>query len=473
MSISAAFNVTRSGLRATEERAGMVAGNIANASTPGYARRDASQTSGTPAGQGSTVEVRIARQVDDRLAAMSRNAGAEAAGAQVTGEILGGYLATLGDPGDEISPAARLAEFQTGLDLLANAPGDSGVQRGVLQSADTLAKSLNVASNTLNGARVDASTELARSISDVNTALSGIADLNGQLQREVPGSAGEADLRDRMARALDTLGKQMQFQTRWESNGTLTLHTSGGAELVRGLDAEQLTYDNQTGRMFAGDTDITPGGTGARGFDEGRLAGLSRLVSDTLPQMSLQLDELARGLVQSLEAADASLVPGQAGLFTDGGAAFDPAAGEGLAGRIALNDAARPEAGGALWRLRDGLGATTPGNAGATAQIGAFIGALSGSQGFAAAAGLGTGQTLGDFAATLVSAHHNTRVSADDRADSGAIKLATFEDTRAGIEGVNVDTELQKLLEIEQAYGANSQVLTSLTSMIDTLLGAV
>ena len=53
------------------------------------------------------------------------------------------------------------------------------------------------------------------------------------------------------------------------------------------------------------------------------------------------------------------------------------------------------------------------------------------------------------------------------------MKLATFEDSRAGIEGVNIDTELQKLLEIEQAYGANSQVLTSLTAMIDTLLDAV
>ena len=53
------------------------------------------------------------------------------------------------------------------------------------------------------------------------------------------------------------------------------------------------------------------------------------------------------------------------------------------------------------------------------------------------------------------------------------LHFITFEDNRSSIEGVNVDTELQKLLEIEQAYGANSQVLTSLSDMLDTLLASV
>ena len=53
------------------------------------------------------------------------------------------------------------------------------------------------------------------------------------------------------------------------------------------------------------------------------------------------------------------------------------------------------------------------------------------------------------------------------------MRLITFEDNRSSIEGVNVDTELQKLLEIEQAYGANSQVLSSLSDMLDTLLASV
>lgn len=63
MSISSAFNIARSGLSTTEGRASLVAGNIANAQTEGYARREAVQVTGN-----NTVDLRVARQVDERLA---------------------------------------------------------------------------------------------------------------------------------------------------------------------------------------------------------------------------------------------------------------------------------------------------------------------------------------------------------------------------------------------------------------------
>merc|ERR1712173_170467 len=100
MSISSAFSIARSGLSTTEGRANLVAGNIANAQTEGYVRREAAQV--TTNGQSGTVELRIARQVDERLAGMSRNASAELGRASATSEILGSYLITLGEPGDEV-----------------------------------------------------------------------------------------------------------------------------------------------------------------------------------------------------------------------------------------------------------------------------------------------------------------------------------------------------------------------------------
>jgi flagellar hook-associated protein 1 FlgK len=224
---------------------------------------------------------------------------------------------------------------------------------------------------------------------------------------------------------------------------------------------------------MAGDIDITPNSATARGSDSGRLAGLSWLIANDLPQMKLQLDELARGLVQSFEAADASVGAGQPGLFTDAGGAFDPAQLDGLAGRLALNDSVQPDKGGALWRLRDGAGATFPGEPGDTTQLNAFVDVLETGMAFDAATGLSTNARLGDYAADLVSQQNVLRVGADAQAETARVRLITFEDNRSSIEGVNVDTELQKLLEIEQAYGANSQVLTSLSDMLDTLLASV
>ncbi len=471
MSISSAFNIARSGLSTTEGRASLVAGNIANAQTEGYARREAAQV--TTSGKGGAVELRIARQVDERLAGMSRNASAELGQASVTGEILRSYLITLGEPGDEVSPAARLAEFQAGLDLLANNPSDPAAQNDLLSRTETLVGSINQAAIGLEASRVQAGDSFAKSVAEVNAALADIAELNERLRTAGSDATGTGGLMDEMNRRLDALGSQMDFQSRWESDGSLTLHTTGGTELVHGDTAVRLTANRETGTLMAGNVDITPGRVTARGSDSGRLAGLSGLIANDLPQMKLQLDELARGLVQSFEIADASVGAGQPGLFTDAGGAFDAAQLDGLAGRLSINNSVQPDKGGALWRLRDGAGATTPGEPGDTTQLNAFVDILETGFTFDAATGLSSNARLGDFAADMVGQQNTLRVGADARAETARVRLITFEDNRSSLEGVNVDTELQKLLEIEQAYGANSQVLSSLSDMLDTLLASV
>lgn len=468
MSISSAFNIARSGLSTTEGRASLVAGNIANAQTEGYARREAVQVTGN-----NSVDLRVARQVDERLAGMTRGASAQLGAASVTGEVLGSYLLTLGEPGDEVSPAARLAEFQAGLDLLANNPSDPAAQNDLLSRSETLVNSVNQAAVALEASRVQAGDSFVQSVTEVNEALSDIAELNERLRLVGGDGTGTAGLMDEMNRRLDALGSQMDFQSRWESDGSLTLHTTGGTELVHGDEAVRLTANRETGTLMAGTIDITAGRATARGSDSGRLAGLTGLIANDLPQMKLQLDEFARGLVQSFEAADASVGAGQPGLFTDAGNAFDAAALDGLAGRLSINNSVQPDKGGALWRLRDGAGATIQGEPGDTTQLNAFVDVLETGITFDAATGLSTTARLGDFAADMVSQQNVLRVGADAQAETARVRLVTFEDNRSSIEGVNIDTELQKLLEIEQAYGANSQVLSSLSDMLDTLLASV
>ena len=93
-------------------------------------------------------------------------------------------------------------------------------------------------------------------------------------------------------------------------------------------------------------------------------------------------------------------------------------------------------------------------------------------QGFDAAAGLGDSATLAQFVSALVADQQQTRVSAQQREETLLASAASIEAVRSGVSGVNVDDELQKLLEIEQAYAANSRVIQTLTEMLDTLLAA-
>ncbi|SHI66342.1 flagellar hook-associated protein 1 FlgK [Palleronia salina] len=468
MSISASLLISQSGLRATELRAGLVSSNIANAQTEGYVRRGVEQVSVGAGGAGRTVDVDVVRRVDERLIGMSRSAKSDVAFHETRTDLLDSYLTGLGEPNDELSPAARLSTFTSGLDLLMNNPADASVQRDVLNRADGLVRSLNDAS--INLERVSAATrsDTSTRIEQVNQSLQTLARLNAQI---TPGSSigSSPDIMDQVGLELSRLSEHMDITARYDSTGRVKVQTGEGTELLVQTEAVEISFVGLT--IMAGDIDITPARNGARGFSSGAIAGNLALLSEDLPQMQRQLDEMASALIQSFEGADTSLNGGP-GLFTDGGNPFNAGNLDGMAERLAINTAVRPEEGGALWRLRDGMGATVQGPAGDGAQIDAFIRALDEPFAVAAETGLGSPQRLSDYAASMVGDQQKVGVRARADAEQATVSLRAFESARGEIEGVNVDQELQKLLEIEQAYSANAKVLASLSSMVDDLLAA-
>jgi flagellar hook-associated protein 1 FlgK len=72
----------------------------------------------------------------------------------------------------------------------------------------------------------------------------------------------------------------------------------------------------------------------------------------------------------------------------------------------------------------------------------------------------------------MVADQQYVRVRAQDRMETLSAGAGAIEAARMSAQGVNLDEELQKLVSIEQAYAANSQVIRSLGEMLDTLLRA-
>ena len=142
----------------------------------------------------------------------------------------------------------------------------------------------------------------------------------------------------------------------------------------------------------------------------------------------------------------------------------------GLAGRIQLNALADPDAGGALWRLRNGLGAATPGPTGYAGHLNALSTALSEGR-VQASGGLSPGaRSLSGFASAITSAQSVNRLSADA---SSAFASARAEGLRSALlrDGVDTDQEMQNLLAIEQSYAANAKVIQTVDELIKILLG--
>lgn len=173
------------------------------------------------------------------------------------------------------------------------------------------------------------------------------------------------------------------------------------------------------------------------------------------------------------ETADASLATGQAGLFTDNGVAFSAGNLEGLASRFQVNETVSLSGDAEVWRIRDGLGAAAPGSPSDTAQISAFVSALNTPVDASADTGLSSSITLQDFAAEMVTSQATERVRAESNLSAARSAAEVVDGARRNAEGVNIDDEMQRLLLIEQSFAANSRVLTTVSSMIDTLIAAV
>ncbi len=472
MSLSGSLYAAASGLSATQSLSRVTAGNVANAMTEGYVRRDAVLVSSAQ-GTGGVYVAEVRREVDNALVRMARNENAKMAEHQAMHEGLRDYTLFLGEPGDSTSMASKFSVFNASLTNLVNLPSSQGAQQGAVFAAEDMAATIRDTSNRLAVVRNDVDMEIRYEVSDLNDALYKLKDLNQRLLDYETGTIESAGFHDQMDQVLDDVSGIVDIRITHTSDGLVNVYTTGGAALLEGDLVHDITYNAGDGTFFAGTQEVTPHKDGIRGIEHGSLAGFATLKLETIPKFQLQLDEFARGLIQAFESADSSLAVGQAGLFTDNGFAYNAANLDGLAGRLRVNDAVNAGAGGSPWLLRDGLGATAQGPASDTTQIQAFIDVLDGSVGADAATGMHPDTALKDFASQLVTAQ-GTETSRSEKAYNAARSAAEVVQTsRQNVEGVNIDEEMQRLLLIEQSFAANSKMLTAVAEMLDTLLAAV
>ena len=472
MSLSGALNSATAGLHTTQGQSRIAAGNVSNAMTPGYVRREAVLVTAS-GGQGGAVISEVRREVDATLQRMSRLENSRMTQYQSIQEGLTTYTAYLGQPGDGTSPADRFNDFQNSLTTLINMPSSNGAQTSVALAAEDLVRSVKGAATTLSTTLNDVNMEIRYEVADLNTALYQLRDLNASGSGFTPGSLEAAQFDEKVDTILDQISGIVDTRIHRSSNGSISLYTVSGAALLEGRVVQDVTFNPSDGTLMAGSQDITPFKDGVRGIQHGSLAGLSELKRETIPQFSQQLDEYARGLIQTFEEADASLAPGEAGLFTDNGIAFDPANITGLASRLQINSKISSTGGAEVWRIRDGLGATSPGAGSETVQINAFLAGLDTAMNAATGTGIPAEVTLRDFSAEMITSQAATRARAENDFNAAASAAEVVMSARRNSEGVNIDDEMQQLLLIEQSYAANSRVLTAVSEMIDTLIAAV
>jgi flagellar hook-associated protein 1 len=468
MSLISTLNTSRSGLAANQKWSEQTARNIANTNTEGYVRKEV-QFSTRAGGGGGVYTSRISREVDASLDRMHRWESSKAEKARTIYEGIEEYTAFIGQPNDEQSAATKLGKFEESLITLSNNPGDAAIQRTVVDAAGDFAYSVREASATLAQLRGEVITEIRYEVSELNERFYKVAEINEKLLR-VADPLHRAELQDEIGRQVDEISKVMDVRTQALSEDRVSIFSANGTPFVEADHVSDISYNAGTGQLMSGNQDISPSNPASRSFQYGSLGGLMELKDEIMPRFQLQLDELARSAIESFQAADSSLAAGQPGLFTDAQGAYNPATLTGLAGRLEVNDAVLPEEGGQLYRIRDGVGATSPGPSGDASQLRAFIDVFSQTQTYDPNTRLPADLDIRGYANNMIASQQTQRADADEAHSIATTAAETIEASRLSVQGVNLDDELQKLIIIEQSYAANSKTMNTVTKMMDTLL---
>ena len=482
MSFSASLSNALSGLKVASRMADVVSSNVANAMTEGYAKRSVEVTSGSGAQMGGVTISSQQRMVDIGLLSDRRAADASFEFAEQGAKFARAVESAIGLPDEMGSFNAILAKFERGLLEAAGNPGNINRLNTAVDSASAVANKFNDTSATIQDLRVTADAGIRADVDFLNASLGQIVDLNAKIQNATISNRDASSLKDQRQLLVDGVAKIIPLKEVAKPNDAIALISQGGLQLVDGravvfgfqaspvitpnmtVDSGQLSGVTVSGRLVGPEDQRISGGRLAANFE----------VRDTLGIAAQEkLDAVAVDLLNRF--AGPTLDPtqnlGDAGLFTDRGAAYDPLNTVGLAGRIAINSSVDPNQGGEAWRLRDGVNAVTSGPEGDATILDNLLNAIADPDANPAASTgpFGRSQSLVSLSGTLLSSISTERLRADENVQFEGTKLDSLNALQRA-QGVDTDDEMQKLLLIEKAYSANAKVIQTLDAMLDELL---
>jgi flagellar hook-associated protein 1 len=319
MSVNQALSTALAGVNATQQALSVIAGNVANANTPGYVEQSVKQIETVVPDQvGAGIDVTgIDRNLNTLLQSQLWTETSGSAYADTTAQLYQQLQQVYGTPGSSSSFDAVFNNFTGAVQALSTSPSSYSAQAAVVSSAQALAQNLNSMTGNIQQLRGQAEAGIAGDIQSANTALEEIAKINSQLQSAAQDSSTAA-LEDQRDQDIAQLSKLMNVRVGQNADNQVSLFTGSGQQLVAGPSAAQLSF-NDVGTLSATSqwsvnpsqdnvgtiTLISPSGTttdliAQNAFQSGEIGAYLQMRDGILPQTQTQLDEMANQMAQAL-----------------------------------------------------------------------------------------------------------------------------------------------------------------------------
>ena len=315
MPLNNILSIATSGMSAAQAAIDTISNNVSNANTPGYTRQQinfsANAAGKTLNGVTFSAPERVASQfLENSVFNRSSQAGYD----DTNNTYLGQLQSLLGAPDSKSGLGASLNRVQAAaISLTAPGAGQQATTAFVASVEDSL-RTLQQTDADVKQLRLDAESEIAGKVPQINQLLAQIHGLNQQLGSVSAGLRSNADI-DQRGLAIKKLSDLVSITSTDNPNGTVTIKSASGNVLLD-QQLRQLSYSRSydggseafgaIGINFAaqsGQAATPTGETITSSAIGGQLGGLLNIRDTELPTVRDNLASLSAGLAIALNKA--------------------------------------------------------------------------------------------------------------------------------------------------------------------------
>lgn len=381
--------------------------------------------------------------------------------------------------------SAAFNNLYTSFSAWAQTPTDTTAQQTVLTNASALAQAFQQTASNLDQVAHDTTSQIQSTVSDVNQV---VAQLQGYNQQLLNGQTHDAGLDAEVNSTLENLSQYVDFSAIQQSDGSYTILMNGQTPLLVGDKQYQISYQPAVASADASypsarptaeiasysGADVTAATTG------GQLGALLNMSNTVLPSyigdanqpgdlnlLAKQFADCVNGLLTGGNisdgdpANDVAPTPGVP-LFT-----YDTTDDTNVAASLAVNSTITPDQLAAIQPATDSTAEVSNGVALALSQ-------LADPQSSSGRGSLnGASVSFSSFYGELASRVGNDLNNATSDLTAQQSAVAQAQNLRQQVSGVNLDQQAALLLQVQQAYDANSKFLSVLDQLTADVINMI
>jgi flagellar hook-associated protein 1 FlgK len=314
MSLFGSIQMAGNTLQANDIALQVVGQNIANANTPGYLREvtnfetgPTQQVGNVVLGTGTKV-LSVTQQVNQFLEQQLRGANSDQANSSALQSAYTTLETSIGALSSTGSVGSSLTSFFNSISNVLNQPGNNTALTQVVSQAQSLTQGIQNLDSQVSQQRSNLDSQIQALGNQINTLVTGIAQLNQQIIQFGPGKATQSDvvgLTDQRQQDLDSLSNIVGIQTLAQTDGSVNVYV-GGDYLVDGSITQSVDISESANRGITVSTIQLANTNTPLQSSTGQLAGLTTARDTVLGGFQDQLDNFSASLTNEFNKVYAS-----------------------------------------------------------------------------------------------------------------------------------------------------------------------